>query len=78
MTALLDLLGLSFSVLSRQHRFWVTLATATTLSQAFGVFWSEVRLLMLDFEAFVFIRVHNWGGKRQGDEVGGHNNTRKF
>ena len=30
---------------------------------------------MLDFEAFVFIRVHNWDGKNQGDEVEGSNNV---
>ena len=30
---------------------------------------------MLDFEAFVFIRAHNWDGKNQGDEVGGSNNA---
>ena len=53
----------------------MTLATATILSQAFGVFFSEVRLLMLDFEAFVFIRVHNWDGKNQGDEVERSNNA---
>ena len=30
---------------------------------------------MLDFEAFVFIRAHNWDGKNKGgDEVGGSNN----
>ena len=28
---------------------------------------------MLDFEAFVFIKSHNWDGKNQGDEVGGSN-----
>ena len=26
---------------------------------------------MLDLEAFVFIRAHNWDDKNQGDEVGG-------
>ena len=30
---------------------------------------------MLDFEAFVFIRAHNWVGKNQGDEVGGSNSA---
>ena len=30
---------------------------------------------MLDFEAFIFTRAHNWDGKNQGDEVGGGNNT---
>ena len=33
-------------------------------------FWSEVRPLMLDLEAFVFIRAHNWDGKNQRVEVG--------
>ena len=31
--------------------------------------------LMLDLEAFVFIRAHNWYGKNQEDEVGGSNNA---
>ena len=30
---------------------------------------------MLDLEAFVFIREHNWDGKNQGGEVGGSNNV---
>ena len=30
---------------------------------------------MLDFEAFVFIRAHNWDDKNQGDEVKGSNNA---
>ena len=30
---------------------------------------------MLDLEAFVFIRAHNWDGKHQGDEVGGSSNA---
>ena len=30
---------------------------------------------MLDLEAFVFIRAHNWDGKNQGDKVGGSNNA---
>ena len=28
---------------------------------------------MLDFEAFVFTRAHNWDGKNQGDKIGGSN-----
>ena len=30
---------------------------------------------MLDSEAFVFIRAHDWDSKNQGDEVGGSNNV---
>ena len=30
---------------------------------------------MLDFEAFVLIRAHNWDGKNQEDEVEGSNNA---
>ena len=30
---------------------------------------------MLDFEAFVFIGVHNWDGRNQGDEVDRSNNV---
>ena len=30
---------------------------------------------MLEFEALISIRVHNWDGKNQGDEVRGSNNA---
>ena len=53
-----------------QHRFWVTLATATTLSQAFGVFEVKSGHWCLILKHLFFIRVHNWDGKNQEEEVG--------
>ena len=61
--------------LSRQHRFWVTLATATTLSQALDVFGVKSGHWCLILKHLFFIRAHNWDGKNQEDEVGGSNNA---
>ena len=54
-----------------QHRFWVTLATATTLSQALGVFGVKSGHWCLILKHLFFIRAHNWDSKNQEDEVGG-------
>ena len=58
-----------------QHRFWLTLVTATTLPQAFDVFGVKSGHWCLILKQLFFIRAHNWDGKNQEDEVEGSNDA---